>query len=182
MSTSELDTGGISGIGEQHLPPTAGSSAPVENHRLRAVRQEQGLSLRRVAQMLGCDIEVVRREEEGHAELTLSRLYQWQSVLEVPIADLLVDSGAPLSTPVLQRARLLKLMKSVAAILQRTRDAGTRRLAEGMSQQLKEIMPELDGVTPWHAVSDRRPVGRLGRVVQQVYSFDLRPEDPRHRQ
>ena len=132
--------------------------------------------MRRVAQQLKRDIEVVKQEEDPHVDLPLARLYEWQRVLEVPIADLLVDSDGALSAPVLERARLVRLMKGVAGILERTRDQTVRRLAEGMADTLKEIMPELEGVTPWHQVSERRSVGRLGRIVQQVFTLDLRPE------
>ena len=143
-------------------------------HRIRAVRQEQGLSLRRIAQQMKMDIEVLREEEEHDTDMPLSRLYAWQKALEVPVADLLVDNDSPLSAPVLQRARMVRLMKSVAGILEKTREPTVRRLAEGMAEQLKQMMPELQGVTPWHEASDRRQPVRFGRIVQQVYSYDFR--------
>ncbi len=143
-------------------------------HRIRAVRQEQGLSLRRIAQQMKMDVEVLRDEEEQQNDMPLSRLYAWQKALEVPIADLLVDNDSPLSAPVLQRARMVRLMKSVAGILEKAHDPGIRRLAEGMAEQLTQMMPELKGVTPWHEASDRRQPVRFGRIVQQVYSYDFR--------
>ncbi len=132
------------------------------------------MSLRRIAQQMKMDIEVLREEEERDTDMPLSRLYAWQKALEVPVADLLVDNDSPLSAPVLQRARMVRLMKGVAGILEKTREPTVRRLAEGIAEQLKQMMPELEGVTPWHEASDRRQPVRLGRIVQQVYSYDFR--------
>lgn len=174
MSTSDFRTADYTSV-----TPTTGLSGramPPELHRLKAVRQEQGYTLRRVAQQMKMDIEEVRLEEEPTSDLPLSRLYDWQRVLEVPVADLLVESESPLSAPVLQRARMVRLMKTAVAILERTDNPGVRRLAQALAEQLKEIMPELEGVTAWPTVSDRRSAGRLGRIVQQTYDLDLRPD------
>ena len=72
--------------------------------------------LRSVARRLNKSAEQVRRLEEPTSDMLVSELYQWQQALEVPIVDLLVDCDAPLSEPVLTRARLLKIMKTVRAI------------------------------------------------------------------
>src|SRR5690349_16725502 len=88
-------------------------------HRIKEVRHQQGVSLRRVAQLLRTEVRQLRREEEETSDLPLSRLYQWQKALEVPVADLLVDAGAPLSAPVMERARLVRVMKTVAAIMEK---------------------------------------------------------------
>ena len=171
MSTSEIDMGGFSAVGqsEASLPPARSSL-----HRIKAVRQEQGLSLRRVAQQMKMEIEDVRKEEDGEIDLPLSRLFAWQKVLDVPIADLLVDSDAPLSPPVLERARLVRLMKTIAAILEKTEAPAVRRLAQTAADQLKEIMPELEGITPWQEISERRLAGQLGRIAQQAHRLDTR--------
>ncbi|HEX4148879.1 MAG TPA: hypothetical protein VHY20_07825 [Pirellulales bacterium] len=175
MSTSEFDTTTYTSIG--HSEALAGRSlkrAPMQ--RLRAVRQEQGFTLRRVAQQMKMDIEEVRQEEDEYSDLPLSRLMDWQRVLEVPLVDLLVETDSPLSAPVLQRARMVRLMKTAVAILEKTDNTGVRRLAQALAEQLKEIMPELDGVTAWATTSDRRSAGRLGRIVEQTYDIDFRPD------
>jgi transcriptional regulator with XRE-family HTH domain len=171
MSTSEMNAEGFSTLGQSVTPNSSGQTPTL--HRIRAVRQEQGMSLRRVAQQMKMDIEVLREEEERDTDMPLSRLYAWQKALEVPVADLLVDNDSPLSAPVLQRARMVRLMKSVAGILEKAHDPTMRRLAEGMADQLKQMMPELEGVTAWHEASDRRQPVRFGRIVQQVYSYDF---------
>lgn len=121
----------------------------VRLHRLKEVRREQGLSLRRVAMHLHVDQDEVRRQEESGCDLLLSQLYQWQKVLEVPVADLLVESNAPLSPPVMERARMVRLMKTAAALYERADTSALRRLCETLISQIKEIMPELEGITPW---------------------------------
>jgi transcriptional regulator with XRE-family HTH domain len=146
-------------------------------HRLKAVRLEQGITLRRVAQLLKTDIDVARLEEDEFSDLPLSRLMAWQEALEVPIADLLVDSNGPLSTPVMKRARMVRLMKTVAAILEKTESATVRRLADTLAAQLKEVMPELEGVTPWPTISDRRPMREYGRIIHHSYPSDVQYRD-----
>jgi len=142
-------------------------------HRIKEVRQQQGVSLRRVAQLLGTEIRELRREEEETSDLPLSRVYQWQRALEVPVADLLVDSGAPLSAPVMERARLVRVMKTVAAIMEKAQSTSIQRLAQTLVDQLVEIMPELKGINPWHSVGQRRSLDEYGRVVERTYSDDI---------
>ncbi len=142
-------------------------------HRIKEVRQQQGVSLRRVAQLLGTEVRELRREEEETSDLPLSRLYQWQRALEVPVADLLVDSGAPLSAPVMERARLVRVMKTVAAIMEKSQSTSIQRLAQTLVDQLVEIMPELKGINPWHSVGQRRSLDEYGRIVERTYPDDI---------
>lgn len=142
-------------------------------HRLGTVRRQQGLSVRRVAQLLKCDARTVRMEEDPYTDLPLERLYQWQAVLEVPIADLLEETGLPLSPPVLQRARLVRIMKTVAAIKEKAESPNVKRLTETLSQQLIELMPELKDVNPWHSVGHRRSLEEYGRIVDHPLPEDF---------
>ncbi len=84
-------------------------------HRVAEVRQQQGLSLRSIARQTGIDVRRLREEESGEHDLRVSELLRWQRVLGVPIADLLVDPGMPLSSPILHRARLVRVMKTAKA-------------------------------------------------------------------
>jgi hypothetical protein len=95
-------------------------------------------------------------------------LYQWQQALEVPIVDLLLDCHAPLSEPVLTRARLLRIMKTVRAIRETTKCVSIDRMACMLEQQLLEIMPELKDVAAWHSVGQRRSHDELGRTAERV--------------
>ncbi len=91
----------------------------------------------------------------------------------MPIADLLVESNGALSPPVQQRARLVRVMKTVAAIMEKSENLSIRRLAQTLVNQLVEIMPELEGVSPWHTVGQRRTLDEPGRIVERMYSENV---------
>jgi len=142
-------------------------------HRLAAVRRQQGLSQRNIARRLNLDISEARLQEEETTDLPLSILYQWQKVLEVPIAELLVDSDAPLSPPVMERARMVKVMKTVAAIVEKATTPSMKRMVQMLCNQMLEIMPELADVAPWHTIGQRRTLDEYGRVVERQLPDDM---------
>jgi len=137
-------------------------------HRIREVRRQQGVSPRCAARQLQLDMRSLRRQESPQTDLRLSELYAWQQVLDVPIADLLVDSDGPLSQPVMKRAQMLRLMKTAGSIMENAPNKQIRRMAQMLVEQLIEIMPELEGVTPWHEVGQRRSLEELGRAVDRT--------------
>jgi len=153
---------------EVALPNTA---RPLQ--RLAAVRRLQGLSRRTVARRLNIDLDQVRRQEAADADLPLSVLYAWHKALDVPVAELLVEPGDGLSPPVLERARLVRLMKTVLAIRQQAKQKAIQRMAETMINQLVEIMPELANVGPWHAVGRRRRLNELGVAAERRLPEDV---------
>lgn len=136
-------------------------------HRLAKVRQVQGITRRTVARRLNIDINDVKLQEDESSDLPLSTLYEWQEVLDVPISELLVEDNDPLSTPVMRRAQLVRLMKTATAILQRSAQPGIRRMAQVLVDQLVEVMPELANVSPWHVVGKRRTQDELGQAAQR---------------
>lgn len=138
-------------------------------HRLAEVRRIQGLSQRTVARRLRLDMASVKQMEREDTDLPLSALYQWQKALDVPVSELLVEADEPLSTPVMKRAQLVKLMKTAMAIKERSGQPAIQRMAELLVNQLVEIMPELAQVTPWHAVGKRRSQSELGQAaIRQI--------------
>lgn len=142
-------------------------------HRVARVRHEQGLSLRSVSRQSGIDVRELRCQEEETTDIRLSELYGWQRILDVPIGDLLVDPGSPLSRPVLERARLVRLMKTVMAIGQQASAPSIQRLAQTMVDQLVEIMPELEQVSAWHSVGQRRSLDEYGIAAERCVSEDM---------
>jgi transcriptional regulator with XRE-family HTH domain len=155
------------------LAPVASSPAKRSEkplHRIGEVRREQGTSLRSVARNLGTDIRLLRMQEEENYDLRLSDLYRWQQALEVPVADLLVETAEPLSRPVMERAKMLRVMKTAQAILEKAESAPVKRMAQMLVEQLVELMPELKGVSAWHTVGQRRSLDELGAVAQRVVS------------
>jgi len=168
--------------GQEGLPKAGirPSVRPLKSlHRIAEVRQRQGVTLRNVARRLGVEMSVVRRQEQPDCDVRVSDLMKWQEVLEVPVSELLVESEGQLSGPVLERARMVKLMKTAAAIReQATAATGLRRMADMLVEQVLEIMPELADVTPWHHVGQRRTLNDVGRTGSCLVSEDLFRRQP----
>ena len=152
-----------------HVPvPPVPAAAVRPLHRIADARRRQGISVRSAARRMQTSMEQVRRQEDPNCDMLLSDLQRWQKALEVPITELLVDSDAPLSEPVLTRARLLRVMKTVQAIRESATSPSIQRFATMLAQQLIELMPELEGVAPWHSVGQRRSPNELGRIAERV--------------
>jgi hypothetical protein len=159
---------GVGGPEELELPT---SKQPL--HRLGTVRRLQGVTRRTVARHLKIDVAQVKRQELETTDMLLSCLYEWQKVLDVPVAELLVEADDPLSAPVLKRAQLVRVMKTVLAIIEEARQEPIRRMAQTLADQLIEIMPELRGVSPWHAVGKRRRRDDYGVAAERRLSEDV---------
>jgi transcriptional regulator with XRE-family HTH domain len=142
-------------------------------HRLRSVRRLQGMSLRTAARQLGKAVREVRQQEEETQDLRLSELYRWQTILDVPLVELLVDPDTPLSRPVMERARMVRLMKTATALLEQAPTPQVRRMGQMLVEQLLELMPELKGVGPWHTVGQRRSLDEVGRIVERSLPDDI---------
>ncbi|MEX2026338.1 MAG: helix-turn-helix transcriptional regulator [Pirellulaceae bacterium] len=142
-------------------------------HRIADVRREQHISLRSAARATGIPEAVLRRQERADSDLTLSEVYAWQEALQVPIEDLLVEPARPLSRPVMERARLVRVMKTAAAIRELAESERIERLAQTLVEQLVEIMPELAEVSPWHAVGQRRTLDEYGRTAERTFPDHL---------
>ena len=148
------------------VPVSAGSGRPL--HRIQAVRIQQGMSLRTAARQLRTDVRSIRAQEQSTTDLRLSELYRWQKALEVPAAELLEESSEPLSRPVAERAKMVRVMKTAASIREFANSPTVRRMAENLVEQLCDVMPELKEVSPWHTVGQRRSLEELGRAAEQV--------------
>ena len=108
--------------GEVSIPAT-----PRPLHRLAMVRRLQGISRGTLARRMNVSVTEIRRQEEETNDLPLSLLYKWQKILDVPIAELLVDSEDSLSQPLLQRAQLVRLMKTALSLLEQAESEATAR-------------------------------------------------------
>jgi transcriptional regulator with XRE-family HTH domain len=156
------------GTREVHFP-TNGRSY----HRLATVRRLQGISRRTVARRLNVDVAEIRRQEDEGVDLPLSVIYEWHKALEVPVAELLVESEDALSQPLMQRAQLVRLMKTTLALLEQANQEAVQLMAQTLVDQLVEIMPELSGVSAWHAVGKRRRLDELGIAAMRTLSDDV---------
>ena len=134
-------------------------------HRLGEVRRQEGVSRRTVARGLGISIAEVKLQERETTDLPLSTLHRWQKVLNVPLAELLVEPDESLSLPLMKRARLVQLMKTVMSIMEQAKQTSVKRFAQTMIGQLTEIMPELREISSWPVVGQRRRCGEYGRAA-----------------
>ena len=142
-------------------------------HQLATVRRREGLSRRAMARRMGIDIAAVKQQEEQVSDMSLSDLYRWQKALGVPISELLLEGEEEsLSAPIFKRAQMLRLMKTAAAILERSDHSPVRRMATMLVEQILEIMPELENVSPWNAVGQRRSLDDLGQAAQRRLSLE----------
>jgi len=130
-------------------------------HRISEVRQREGVSLRSISRRWKMNVAELRELEDESSDLTLSQLYRWQAVLEVPVSELLVDLDQPLSPPVLRRAQMIRLMKTAMTLACSTRRKNVRLLVGTLMDQLTEIMPELRDVGPWQSNGEEPRPGHL---------------------
>ena len=145
---------------KEKMPPAGGqenktSEIPKSLNCISQVRQRQGMTLRTVARRWNLEINDVRQMEQPNADLRISELHAWQRLLEVPLHELLVDTEGPLSPPVLQRAQLIRLMKTIVTLRDKSTEPEAQHLIERLLNQMIEIMPELKGVGPWHETEER---------------------------
>jgi transcriptional regulator with XRE-family HTH domain len=152
------------------------SETPIEEpatvgilHRIRQVRRTQGISLRSVAKRTGLTVSKLRAQEES-ADLKLSELHLWQEALEVPLSELLEEPGIELSRCIQQRAQLVRLMKTAAAIKEAEEGSSVQTLADALIEGLIGIMPELKHISAWHSVGQRRTLDEMGRIMTQMFS------------
>lgn len=170
MGTGELK-GSAERTAAEHVTVPA-VRPPQQLHHIAEVRSQQGISLRSAARQLHIDVSEARAMQDESHDMWLSTLYRWQKVLAVPVAELLVEPEDALSTPVMKRARLVRLMKTAAAIREKAETAPLKRLVTMLIEQLIEIMPELEHVSAWHAVGQRRSLDEFGRIAEQTVPDD----------
>lgn len=163
-------------VPRREAPRKPGKKPPTILQQVGEARRRQGLSIRCVAQRLGMTVGEVRSQEEPDADMPLSQLYQWQSVLEVPLEELLADPQDALSPKVMMRAQMLRVMKTARALRAQARTEGEHRLAKLLISQLIEIMPELKEVSAWPTVGHRRTADEMGRIAERPISDDFMHE------
>ena len=168
MNVTDSDVAGANGLNHLNLPV-----AGIPLHRVAAVRQLQGFSRRTLARRLNVEVADLKAQEQDTCDMLLSRLYQWQRALEVPVAELLIEPGDPLSPPVADRAQLVRVMKTVLSILEEAKELPIRRMAETLVGQLTQMMPELASVGRWHAVGHRRRRDELGITAERRLSEEV---------
>ncbi len=153
----------------RNTTPASSTPQPAPKyHRIQEVCNQQGATVRSLTRKMDISANEIREQGNPQSDLRISDLLKWQKVLEVPLADLLVDNEGPLSEPVSRRAGMLRVMKTAKAILESAHDRSVKRLASMLVSQLIDIMPELAEVSAWHTVGQRRTQNELGRIVDRT--------------
>ena len=165
-SENELDD-------EAALSKAASASVPKNLQRVAAAREQQGFSLRTISRRTGIDLRTLRSHELPTTDLKLSELRAWQMALEVPLVDLIEDDLQPLSSPVRDRAMLVRIMKTVVAIKEAGGSPRIQRLADMLFEQMVSLMPELTEIGAWPQHGGRRSSGSSRIVEQQVNTRSL---------
>jgi transcriptional regulator with XRE-family HTH domain len=161
--SGDLAEGLVEVLIEKSISASDGSPKPIL-HRIAEVRAEQGVSLRSVSRRTGIEVRKLKQQEDPHYNLSLAELLVWQRALDVPLSDLLIDSTSKLSQPVQQRAQLVKIMKTVAAIAEVATTPRVSRMVMMLREQLLELMPELKEVSAWPNYGQRRAPNQVGKI------------------
>jgi transcriptional regulator with XRE-family HTH domain len=178
MSFVDLSSSVLGTVHHVPVPSIPACDAPVDHpskplQRVGTVRRQQGISRRTLARRMNVELSAIRDQESETYDLTLSQLYKWQEALEVPVSELLTEADDNLAASILQRAQLVRLMKSALAIKENAKQDCIKRMIETLIEQLLEIMPELAGVGPWHAVGKRRRLDELGAAADRLMSENV---------
>ena len=128
--------------------------------------------MRTAARRSGVDVRTLRRQERETTDLRLSDLHNWQKALDVPIAELVEEPGAHLSKSVMERAKMVRLMKTAAQMLEKAENDSMKCMAQVMVDQLIDMMPELEGVSAWHEFGQRRSLDEYGQAAERCLSHD----------
>lgn len=137
------------------------------------VIEREYVSPRSLAQRLDMTVSEVLASSKPTNDLRLSELYRWQSVLQVPIAELLVELDMALSAPVKHRCQLLKAMRTVRSIQERAKEKPVQVMALRLVEQLLEMMPELKHVSAWPSVGQRRTRNEFGVITEKLVPAQL---------
>jgi transcriptional regulator with XRE-family HTH domain len=137
-------------------------------HRLKEIRNQQDISIRSLSRRMNVTASEVRMQEEPDFDLRLSTLYRWQQALGVPAAELLVEADDGLSAPIQLRARLLRMMKTIATILDQPQTDRTINLIANLKSDILEVMPEVEKVDRWHGSSSDRSGDIAAAVLRQI--------------
>jgi len=75
---------------------------------------------------------------------------------------------------------LLRMMKTIMSIVERSKQSSVRRLARFLAGQVMEVMPELKEGEPWPTVGRRRTTRELGQAARRGFDSALGIELDRH--
>ena len=133
-------------------------------HRIREVRQKQGVQLRMVERHLGLTRSDAREIEHPEHDLRVSELVKFAVLLNVPVGELLID--AECDEIIKMRGLVLRLCRIANTLLERAPNQDVRILAESIRNQIIEVMPQVDDQHGLLSVGSLRTGDEMGRIAE----------------
>ena len=165
MKPKQIKPNGKNVMGSRRVCPQ--DRAGPELNRIAEVIEREQVSLRSLAKRRQLTKSELLASIDSSSDLRLSELYQWQEVLQVPVAELLVEPEESFSEPVHRRTQLLKAMRTVRSIQEIAQEKPVQKMALNLVKQILEMMPELNKVPPWPSVGQRRTLDEMGAIVDR---------------
>lgn len=148
---------------ERRLPSK--SARPL--HFIASTLRKQNATLAGCARRLGLTPAEAAAQTRPDADLTLSQLYAWRDVLDVPTSELLpLENVVP--DPIRNRALLLRTMKTARQLQDLSRGTRLEPAVASLVDQLIELMPELAEVPAWPTVGQSRAPREAGSATRRV--------------
>ena len=136
-------------------------------HFIASTLRKQNATLAGCARRLGLSLSEAAAQTRPDADLTLSQLYAWRAVLDVPTSELLpFDDLVP--DPIRNRALLLRTMKTARQLQDLSRGTRLEPAVATLVDQLIELMPELAEVPAWPTVGQSRAPRDPGSATRRV--------------
>ena len=147
--------------------PSSPSKSTRPLHFIASTLRKQNATLAGCARRLGLALSEAEAQTRPDADLTLSQLYAWRDVLDVPTSELLpLDEVVP--DPIRNRALLLRTMKTARQLQEASRGARLEPVVASLVDQLIELMPELAEVSAWPTVGQSRAPREPGAATRRV--------------
>ena len=141
-------------------------------NRIQEVRLTEDVTLGTIARKMGKTASQLKKEECPEADLRISDLVRWQSALNVPLIDLLVEPEYGVSDMIRTRGCLVRVTKTANSILRNSQTPEMQYLAQTLIDQLVEIMPELKDQGAWHDRGVPRPATEPGKIAEYIVDSD----------
>ncbi|MBQ2788182.1 MAG: hypothetical protein IJE97_00995 [Thermoguttaceae bacterium] len=145
--------------------PPKKSTRPL--HFIASTLRKQNATLAGCARRLGLSLSEAAAQIRPDADLTLSQLYAWRAVLDVPTSELIpFDDVVP--DPIRNRALLLRTMNTARQLQDLSRGTRLEPAVASLVDQLIELMPELAETPAWPTVGQSRAPREPGSATRRV--------------
>lgn len=136
-------------------------------HFIASTLRKQNATLAGCARRLGLTPAEAAAQARPDADLTLSQLYAWRAVLDVPTSELIPFVDV-VPDPIRNRALLLRTMKTARQLQNLSRGTRLEPAVASLVDQLVELMPELAETPAWPTVGQSRAPRESGSATRRV--------------